>query len=286
MKKQFVIGAAVAAVAALAACSKSEIPREGDGDGGDFRNMKLFMSLGAVVGATCNVLGDSGAVLATGLITGADGTVDVGGIAADEFPIVLICSGGAYWDEGLGANVPLDPNDTVSSLVPDTTTLDSLGGNVAITPLTDLAASLYLSLPVEDRDALSAAESLDSILESIAPDLAADGNALLSPPEIVNEDDQDIDGSDFAAQYAAYLAGLASAIPGQNAIQALRALRQDLLDENNDFEDSATLLSNLVNAARQFVQNNTALSQQLADDNPGDGVVDDPRGDTGAGGGS
>ncbi len=288
MKKQFVMGAAVAVVAALAACSKSEIPREGDGDGGDFRNMKLFMSLGAVFGASCNVIGDSGAVLVAGVLSNADGSVDVGSVETDEFPIVVICSGGAYWDEALGQNVPLDPDDTVSSLVPDVATLDGLGGNVAVTPLTDLAASLYQSLPVGDRDATSAAAALDSILDAIAPDLAADGNDLLTPPEVVNEDDQDIDGSDFAAEYAAYLAGLAGSAneQGQNAIQALRDLRQDLLGENNDLENSSTLLSRIVARARTFVQNNAALSQRLSNDSSGDGVVDDPGGDTGLGGGT
>ena len=124
------------------------------------------------------------------------------------------------------------------------------------------------------------------MLGAIAPDLAADGSALLTPPEVVSENDQDIDGSDFAAEHVAYLAGLVGSAneQGQNAIEALRALRQDLLDDDNDLENSGTLLSRIVARAQAFVQNNGALLQRLSNDSSGDGVVDDPRGDTGIGG--
>lgn len=250
-------------------------------------DMKMTVSLGAVSGATCNVEGISGAILSQ-VVTGPDGTANVIDVPTSQFPVVLVCQGGTYFDEATGQTLDLDGE--IKSLVPDARTLESIGSNVAVTALTDMAATLFQTLPPDDRDPISAIASLNSVRLAVAPSLGRQGQDILTAPQVVNQNNSSISGNTLSAQYAAYLAGISGAARASNQTtsELLQAFRDDLTDGDISLNKTATQVSQIVSQTQAYLANHGDADAQaaVAFHITGSAQVDSPKTDSGAVGGS
>ncbi|POP51051.1 hypothetical protein C0068_18880 [Zhongshania marina] len=181
-----------------------------DKDSPTVTNGSLTAALGALSGATCDITNAAGSTLET-VTTGADGSVSITiETVGSDFPLIVSCTDGTYFDEA-NPDDPAKTNESViKSIVPDLATFNNVGGNVAVTTLTDLAVELYNSLPAGDKTVETALASLDEIVRVLAPELGTGGGGvnLLAAPTPVTAGDTVVPNTP-AGVYASYLAGLA-----------------------------------------------------------------------------
>jgi hypothetical protein len=228
-------------------------------------------ALGALTGASCDLKNAGGTILAN-VTTTIDGTVPVNIQAIDsDFPIIVECSGGNYFDEGLESSQP--NSTTIKSLIPTRAALTAVADNLAVTTLTDLAVELFRSLPANDRTSAAAVATLDEIVRVLAPALGANGGGLniLSAPTPVTSSGTPVSGTP-AGKYAAYLAGLALVAKdkGTNA-NGLGALLADQVSSGAPLD--TTTVTQLVNKVKAYAQTNgdAALQSDVSDDASGAG---------------
>jgi hypothetical protein len=246
----------------------------------------LTAALGALEGASCDVISADGTILDI-VTTTADGTVPVNIQASDtDFPIIVECSGGNYFDEG--SEGPQLNTSIIKSLIPTRAALTAVANNLAVTTLTDLAVELFKSLPENDRTSAAAVASLDEIIRVLAPELGANGGGLnlLAGPTPVTSSGTVVSDTP-AGKYAAYLAGLALVAQDQNTNAAgLGAILAGQVRAGNAL-DTATV-TQLVNKVKAYAQTNgdEALQNDVSNDDSGaGGTAKKPTG-TGATGGT
>ncbi|WP_373090692.1 hypothetical protein [Zhongshania sp.] len=167
---------------------------------------------GALVGADCVVNGTVTAALDT-YTTDADGVGSISAvIGAGEYPLIISCTGGNYYNEASEATEAND--ETLKSIIPSAGALTDAGGSVAVTTLTSMAAALYESLPAAQRNSSTANQALTNVIKALAPGLGnGDGLDLLRAPTVVKSSASTVANND-AGYYASILAGLAKAGAG------------------------------------------------------------------------
>lgn len=254
------------------------------GCGGDSSSNKTKLDYeatvahGAVVGASCDLFDADGDLVASGFTTDENGQVDISAsVNKKKFPVTMTCSGGTYYNEATGQTET--QVGALRSIVPDKDTLNSLGSEVAVTPLTDLAVKLYEKSNV--KDPVAAKQALSEIREALAPGLGVDGADLLQAPQPVKSSTDVVDGS-VQGEYALYLAGLAKA--AQDRGQTPEELLEDLQDDIDSNQIDASVAQDVVDGAKEFAteQGDTEAQAAVQDDEAGDGSVDTPTGSTGA----
>jgi hypothetical protein len=228
-------------------------------------------ALGALSGASCDLINAGGTILAN-VTTTIDGTVPVNIQARDsDFPIIVECSGGNYFDEGLESSQP--NTTTIKSLIPTRAALTAVADNLAVTTLTDLAVELFKSLPASEKTSAAAVASLDEIVRVLAPALGANGGGLniLSAPSPVTSSGTQVSDTP-AGKYAAYLAGLALVAKdkGTNAAGLGQLLAGQVSAGNALDNDTVTQLVNKVKAYAQ-TNGNPELQSDVNDDTSGAG---------------
>ena len=255
------------------------------GCGGDSSSSKTSLDYqatvahGAVVGATCDLFDADGALIASGFTTDENGQVDISAkVNKKKFPVSMSCSGGTYYNEATGQTET--QTGALRSIVPDKDTLNSVGGEVAVTPLTDLAAELYEKSPV--KDPVAAKQALAEIREALAPNLGTGGADLLQAPQPVKNSTDTVGGT-VQGEYALYLAGLAK------AAQSRGVTPEQLLDTvkgqvQQGTQIDSTVADDVVSGAKEFATEQGDADAQAAveDDVAGDGAVETPTGSTGA----
>jgi hypothetical protein len=232
---------------------------------------EVTAALGALQGASCSIVG------ATGTIFKSATTDDSGQVSViidarvRDFPVIISCSGGSYFDEATNALV--DNVGSIKSVVPNRAVLDSLAKKIAVTTLTDLATTLYQSLPPENRTAETALASLTEVVRILAPALGENGGGLniLAAPTVVASPGIALDGTP-AGKYAAYLAGLALVAEenGKTAAQLGQVLAEQIATGKAiDPVTVATLVDKV--KAYASTNGNNDLKSDVANDNSGDG---------------
>jgi hypothetical protein len=236
---------------------------------------EVTAALGALKGADCEIVGapPSNTVFTT------ETTDDNGQVAviikafATDFPVTISCSGGQFYDE---ARDTMIVNEfPIKSVVPDLASLDLLGKKIAVTTLTDLAATLYQSLPATEQNAETALASLSEIIRILAPALGENGgglNILAAPTPVTTVDDSDTIPATPAGKYAAYLAGLAKVAAedgkGLNASQLGKELADQITAGVPIDNDTVT---KLVSKVQSYLTNNPSLKDEVKDDETGAG---------------
>lgn len=240
--KTFSFALALAATAVLGAC--------GGGDGGDNlsvgKTITGRVALGPVVGATCTVSNAGGAAIAgVGIqTTGDSGVFSLVNIPDAQFPVIVTCSGGNFYDEATNQIVANLAN--VRAVVPlNRASTDSTTPTVALTPLTSAAVAAFLALPAEFRNNAAAASANTEVANALAP-----GLDILSPPTAITSANQTLTNSP-ADQYAVILAALsylaldAGGDTAQATARFVNGLSADAADGKIDGAQDGTALSNI-----------------------------------------
>ncbi len=172
----------------------------------------LGAAKGAINGATCNY---KTAVNTNGFAgtTDANGEVQVAvtpGFGANDYPVVITCVGGTYFDESDNSTQP--QTEPMRSVIPDAQSIGEVGGKIGVNPFTELATALFESLPAgaANRTAAAAKASYGEIGRLFAPGMVANGGALnlMQASTPVNSASPTL-GANVAGQLATYLAGFA-----------------------------------------------------------------------------
>jgi hypothetical protein len=174
-------------------------------------NGSLTAAFGALAGASCAVTNSAGTTLTT-VTTGANGVVDLDiETVNSDFPIIVTCSGGTYFDEANPTAAATTNTGVLRSIMPDLASFNAVGNNLAVTTLTDLSVELYNSLTGPNQNTQTALASLAEIIRILAPSLGTNGGGLnlLAAPTPVTAGDTVVPNTP-AGIYASYLAGLAS----------------------------------------------------------------------------
>lgn len=232
-------------------------------------------------------------------ITDVNGYAALTDVRADEFPLVVYCTGGQQYAlyPQPAQTVELDVGFVLRTVIPSRLVLEKTGGVIAVTPFTDMAAELFTQLDVGDQDPFGAQSALQAVHWALMPNFAEGSHSdawqyLLVPPLVMNAETPNIVGEGPQAEYAAYIAGFVGAADRQGLASAalLQQLRNDLLDGDDDLNQPGTtdILSDIVRFAKEYARDWSyrTLQLQLRDDEPGNGVIATPRGDSNAGGGS
>lgn len=254
------------------------------GCGGDSSSSKTKLDYqatvahGAVVGADCDLFDADGALIAGDFTTDENGQVDIStSVNKKKFPVTMSCTGGTYYDEATGQTV--NQTGALRSIVPDKDTLNSVGGEVAVTPLTDLVVELFNKAGV--KDSVAAKQALSEVRDALAPNLGTGGTDLLQAPQPIKSGTDTVNGG-VRGEYALYLAGLAKAAEdrGVTPEQLLGTLQGQI--QNNQIDTN--IADDVVDGAKEFAteQGDADAQATVENDVAGDGSVDTPTGGTGA----
>jgi hypothetical protein len=204
--------ASIVAAGALTGCFNDESADAGP-NSTSFNN---GAALGALVGATCTYANNSGTALVAAnapVVTGDEGTapVNIVGLVAGDFPVVVSCTGGNYYDEA-NDSVQSNAGETIESIIPSLAALAQVGNNVGVNTLTDMAAKLYKSAAPADKTSAGALAAFKEIGRVMAPGLVGSGTGgelnLLGSSTPVKNGSPTL-ANNTAGKLAAYLAGLA-----------------------------------------------------------------------------
>jgi hypothetical protein len=172
-------------------------------------------ALGALVGAICTYKNNSGTMLATKgrVVTDNDGTapVEIDNLVAGDFPVIVSCAGGTYYDEA--ANVfRSNAGESIQSIIPSLAALAEVGNRVGVNTLTDMATKLYNSAAPADKTSSGALAAFKEIGRVMAPGLVgseAGGELNLLGSSAPVKNDSPSLANNAASKLAVYLAGLA-----------------------------------------------------------------------------
>lgn len=259
------------------------------GCGGDSSSNKTSLDYeatvahGAVVGASCSLFDADGDLIASGFSTDENGQVDISAkVNKKKFPVTMSCTGGTYYNEATGQTET--QTGALRSIVPDKDTLNSVGGEVAVTPLTDLAVELFSK--ASNKDPVAAKQALSEVRDALAPSLGTGGTDLLQAPQPV-KNNTDTVGGGVQGEYALYLAGLAKAAQQRNVTpeQLLDTVKGQV---QQGTQIDTTVADDVVAGAKTFAneQGDDDAKATVENDVAGDGTVDTPTGGTGATGAS
>ena len=202
-------------------------------------------ALGALTGASCNAFLSNGTTPVPGAPTvtsDANGTFSFGTLNSNVFPVVVICTGGSFFDEATGASVA--NTAPISAVVPQARTSQSTTAapTFAVTPLTNMAAATFLAQPAELRSNNLATSANAEIARAFFP-----GGDILTPPTPVTTTTTSLPSSSIADQYAAILASLSyaannasGATTAEKTANFLRALALDARDGTIDGREGST----------------------------------------------
>ena len=208
--------------AALVGCDGSSTRVSQDGDG-DVKQLLVRASKGALVGATCTIAPVNNPDNQIGTCTtNADGDCNLN-IPAQTGPVLVSCTGGSYYDEATDTTVQLG-NNVARSIAPSTRS------SVAVTPLTDLAASRALAA-VEGGQQVTD-ETIEQTKRDVSSFFGVDD--ILDPPQpIRNAADKANLSGDEAGAYAAALAGFSQLAldKGVDPFTLTQNLNSDLADD-------------------------------------------------------
>jgi hypothetical protein len=198
--------ASMVAAAALTGCfnDKSADPSS--------TGFALGAAKGAINGATCTYKTAVGTVGLAGS-TDANGEVQVSvtpGFGAGDYPVVISCNGGTYFDESDNSTQP--QTEAMRTVIPDGQSIADVGGKIGVNPFTEFAAALFESLPAgaANRTAAAAKASYGEVARLFAPDMVANGGVLnlMQASTPVSSATPTL-GNNVAGQLATYLAGFA-----------------------------------------------------------------------------
>jgi hypothetical protein len=204
--------ASIVAAGALTGCFNDESADAGP-NSTSFNN---GAALGALVGATCTYANNSDAVLESKtapVVTNDQGTapVNIEGLVAADFPVIVSCTGGSYFDEGNPiAGLVSNAGKTIQSIIPSAAALAQVANNVGVNTLTDMATKLYKAAADEDQTSAGAVAAFAEVGRVMTKGFIATGgglNLLGSSTPVVNADPALADNT--AGRLAVYLAGLA-----------------------------------------------------------------------------
>ena len=195
-RKLAVAAGVISGVSALAVGCSSSDSRSPFEDGGA---VTATAALGALSGANCvlNRLPVEDLVLGT-VTTDDDGVANFG-IIDSNGPFLLTCSGGSYYDEATDSTV--DFEGSIRSVVLPRQPFTPL--NVGVTTATELVVAALEGNP---PGPINLGFVANALLE-VARALGVPNLNLLTPPEVVNEDDPLISGTDARGLHALILAG-------------------------------------------------------------------------------
>ena len=214
--------------AALTACGGGGSNQLG---GENTQSLTGFGSLGALIGSNCGVASanNPGATLVAGV-------TDSAGVLRVDVPVginvlLVTCTGGVFYDEASDSQISLGTRSVRAVASGDRSPLE-----IAITPLTDLAARFVLnSGGAVTRDLVARTGQQISSFFGVED--------LFDPPQIVDSSDDLNRLGGQAGVYAAVLAGLsdigAARQTGGDAFTALETLRADF-DADQTLGDDIT----------------------------------------------
>lgn len=234
-------------------------------------------ALGALEGSVCSVVSALGVTLGSDT-TDADGEASFSFLAApSDFPFVVSCEGGDYYDEATQTKKTLPAGKPIKSLVPEPATLTAVAQKLAVTTLTDIAVNVFETLPANQKNAEGATQSLNNTVQAIAPSLVANGggvNVLAAPTPVKNATDKVPNTP--AGKYAAVLAGIAKV--AQESGKTPDALGKELAEQAKTGTIVAEVVTKLKAKTVEFAQEqgDAGLEDDVADDEEGQGTVVKP----------
>ena len=274
--------ASMVAVGALTGCfnDKSADPSSSTGFG-------LGAAKGAINGATCTyttAVGGSGAAGSTD----ANGEVQVTvspGFGTNDYPVVITCAGGTYFDESDNSTQP--QTVPMRTLIPDGQSIADVGGKIGVNPFTEFAAALFDSLPAgaQNRTVAAAKATYGEIGRLFAPGMVANGGGLnlMQASTPVSTATPTL-GNNVAGQLATYLAGFAKyAATNGGSMAVLADLRNKIAAGTAIAPSVAQGIKTQANSYAPGAA--TGVSSQPSG-NGGTAQKPTPTGGTGTGGGS
>lgn len=210
-------------------------------------------ALGAVTGASCNAFLSNGTTQIPGsptVTSDANGNFSFGALNSSFFPVVVTCTGGNFFDEATGTTFA--NTAPISAVVPQARTSQSTTAapTFAVTPLTNMAAAVFLAQPAEMRTGSIGNNLATSANAEIARALFPGGD-VLTPPTPVTTTTTSLPSSSVADQYAAILASLsyaannaAGSTKAEKTANFLRALATDAADGTIDGQAGSTPIAN------------------------------------------
>lgn len=208
--------------AALVGCDGSST-RVSEGGDGEAKQILVRASKGALVGASCDISPVNNPTNVIGeCTTDANGDCNIN-VPAATGPILVSCTGGAYYDEATNTTVQLG-NNVARSVA------SSTRSSVAVTPLTDLAASQALAAVNGGQQVTD--DSLEQTTRDLSSFFGVD-DILNLPQPIRNEQDEANLSGDEAGAYAAALAGFSKLAQdkGVDPFTLMQNLNTDLADD-------------------------------------------------------
>lgn len=238
-------------------------------------------SLGAITGATAIFYQADGETEIGRTETGDDGSAEIDS-GNYNGPVVVEIRGdddATYFDEATGNRVAFGPGESLFALAP------AAGGNVAVTPLTQLG---YLAATRNSLFPLNADE-IDQINAAVANALAG-GIDILTPPTPLAEAGMGQLTNDDAGRYALVLAALAylgndgngDSDALQPALEVARALFADAADGQIDGLAAGSAVAGYIDFVNELAAALGAAATAYADgdllaeagDNPAYGIPD------------
>jgi hypothetical protein len=210
--------ASIVAAGALTGCFNDESADAGP-NSTSFNN---GAALGALVGATCTYANNSGTALVSvnaPVVTNSKGAapVDIKGLVPADFPIIVSCQDGSYFDEANPtAGSVSNAGNTIQSIIPSAAALAQVANNVGVNTLTDMATKLYKAAADEDQTSAGAVAAFAEVGRVMTKGFIATGgglNLLVSSTPVV--DGAPVLADNTAGRLAVYLAALAQVAKDQ-----------------------------------------------------------------------
>ncbi|RNL60143.1 hypothetical protein D0911_14055 [Zhongshania marina] len=233
-------------------------------------------ALGALEGAVCTVFNSSDVALGSAT-TDEDGKAAFSFLAApSDFPFVVSCEGGDYYDESTQTKKTLPAGKPILSMVPEPATV-VVNKNIAVNTLTDMSTAVFKTLPKAQQNAEGVVQSLNNTVKAIAPELVKNGGGLnvLEAPTVVKNATDKVPATP-AGKYAAVLAGIAKAATASG--KTPDQLGKELAEQAKTGTIVAEVIVQVTAKTKEFAQEqgDEGLEEDLNDDEEATGTVVKP----------